>query len=113
MTVHPDGCWQLARVSGLVSIRHPGVAEGHLPLTGKKTSLSFQMGPIVEDVTEETLDLAADRVVVAARTAAALASGSDPELRPGPHCRWCPRSVGCPAVPAGRAPAAERAEAPS
>src|SRR6266540_3407377 len=56
-----------------------------------------------EDVTEETLDLAADRVVGAAGSAAALAAGREPELRPGPHCRWCPRSAGCPALAAARA----------
>ncbi len=56
-----------------------------------------------EDVTEETLDLAADRVVGAAGSAAALAAGREPELRPGPHCRWCPRSASCPALAAARA----------
>lgn len=50
-----------------------------------------------EDVTEELLRHAADRVVAAARAATALRNGRDPELRPGPYCSWCPRSPTCPA----------------
>jgi hypothetical protein len=50
-----------------------------------------------EDVTEATLLHAADRVVRAARAAAAILSGTGAELRPGPHCGWCPRRPGCPA----------------
>jgi RecB family exonuclease len=49
-----------------------------------------------EDVTEEVLEREADRVLDVARSAAALASGRQPELIPGPHCRWCPRSRTCP-----------------
>ncbi len=51
-----------------------------------------------EDVTEETLDLAASRVVEAANAAAELAGGAEPELTPGPHCSWCPRRATCPAA---------------
>ncbi len=51
-----------------------------------------------EDVGEGVLEHAADRVVEAARTAAALAGGAAPQLRPGPHCGWCPRAPRCPAV---------------
>lgn len=49
-----------------------------------------------EDVTEEVLDRAADRVVAAARAAAELSGGKEPELSPGPWCRWCPRALSCP-----------------
>jgi hypothetical protein len=51
-----------------------------------------------EDVTEQTLERASDRVVAAARTAVELAAGRAPELRPGPYCARCPRSSGCPAA---------------
>jgi putative RecB family exonuclease len=51
-----------------------------------------------EDVTEETLDLAAARVLEAATAAAELADGARPDLTPGPHCRWCPRRATCPAA---------------
>jgi RecB family exonuclease len=51
-----------------------------------------------EDVTDETLGRAADRVLAAARTALELHQGSDPSLRPGPWCAWCPRRETCPAV---------------
>jgi PD-(D/E)XK nuclease superfamily len=50
-----------------------------------------------EDVTEETLDHAADRVVEAVRTAARLDRGEPPHLRSGAHCSWCPRGMTCPA----------------
>lgn len=50
-----------------------------------------------EDVTERILEHAADRVVRAARAVAALAGGRRPDLNPGRHCRWCPRSATCPA----------------
>jgi hypothetical protein len=50
-----------------------------------------------EDVTEETLGRAADRVVAAARTALSLLAGEEPALRPGPYCAWCPRAPECPA----------------
>lgn len=51
-----------------------------------------------EDVTEEVLFHAADRVVAATRSAAALARGRDPSLAPGPWCGWCPRALACPAA---------------
>ena len=51
-----------------------------------------------EDVTEEILRHAADRVVGAARTAAALSNGREPVLGPGPYCAWCPRNAVCPAA---------------
>ncbi len=51
-----------------------------------------------EDVTEEALMHAADRVVAAARTAAALANGREPSLSAGPYCGWCPRAAVCPAA---------------
>ncbi len=49
-----------------------------------------------EDVDERVLERAADRVVEAARTAAASDAGRRPELRPGPYCTWCPRAQTCP-----------------
>ena len=49
-----------------------------------------------EDVTEATLQHAADRVIEAARSAAGLLYGRDPELTPGPYCGWCPRASICP-----------------
>ncbi len=49
-----------------------------------------------EDVTDETLGRAADRVIAAARAAAALNNGREPELRPGHYCAWCPRARVCP-----------------
>jgi PD-(D/E)XK nuclease superfamily len=51
-----------------------------------------------EDVTEETLFHAADRVVDAARAAGALLRGRDPVLTPGPWCGWCPRAFTCPSA---------------
>jgi hypothetical protein len=56
-----------------------------------------------EDVTEETLQRASNRVVHAVRMAAQFAAGHSPDLRPGPHCAWCPRVTDCPAARA-RAP---------
>jgi hypothetical protein len=50
-----------------------------------------------EDVTEETLDHAADRVAQAIGAADQLLAGRTPELSPGPHCAWCPRGRTCPA----------------
>ncbi len=55
-----------------------------------------------EDVSEQTLDRAAERVVAAARTAVELAAGRFPVLTPGPYCARCPRRSVCPAA-AGRA----------
>jgi len=49
-----------------------------------------------EEVTEETLHHAADRAIAAARAAAALSNGRQPELTPGPYCAWCPRATTCP-----------------
>lgn len=50
-----------------------------------------------EDVTEEVLQHAADRVIAAVRAHRSLAAGRAPELRPGAYCGWCPRSATCPA----------------
>jgi PD-(D/E)XK nuclease superfamily len=49
-----------------------------------------------EDVDERTLHHAADRVIAAARSSAALRGGRPPELRPGRHCAWCGRAATCP-----------------
>ena len=43
-----------------------------------------------EEVSEETLLHAADRVVAAARTAGAVLAGREPRLTPGAWCGWCP-----------------------
>ena len=51
-----------------------------------------------EDVTEETLQHAADRVIAAARSAAALLRGRSADLTPGHYCAWCPRAAACPAA---------------
>jgi hypothetical protein len=51
-----------------------------------------------EEITEQVLFHAADRVVAATRSAAALAMGRDPSLSPGPWCGWCPRALACPAA---------------
>ena len=61
----------------------------------------------LEDVTAETLEHAADRVVAAVRGAASVARGAMPTLTPGRHCDWCPRSRTCPA--SASAPAADGA----
>jgi hypothetical protein len=49
-----------------------------------------------EDVTEDLLVHAADRVIGAARAAAGLVNGREAHLRPGSYCTWCPRSSTCP-----------------
>jgi hypothetical protein len=49
-----------------------------------------------EDVAEPALAHAADRVIAAARAAAALWNGRGPELTPGNYCAWCPRAETCP-----------------
>lgn len=49
-----------------------------------------------EEVSGEVLQHAADRVIAAARSAAALANGREPSLSPGPYCAWCPRAAVCP-----------------
>jgi PD-(D/E)XK nuclease superfamily protein len=51
-----------------------------------------------EDVGEQALQHAADRVIAAARAAAALANGREPTLTPGVYCGWCPRAEVCPAA---------------
>ena len=51
-----------------------------------------------EEVSEQTLFHAADRVVAAARAAGAMRSGRDPVLRPGAWCSWCPRAFTCPSA---------------
>jgi hypothetical protein len=58
-----------------------------------------------EDVDEDVLFHAADRVVDAARAARALRGGRDPGLTPGRWCGWCPRAADCPVADpdAGRA----------
>ena len=61
----------------------------------------------LEDVTVETLEHAADRVLAAVRGAASVAGGATPALTPGRHCDWCPRSRTCPA--SASAPAADGA----
>jgi len=49
-----------------------------------------------EDVEARMLGRAADRVIDAVRAAAASQAGRAAPLRPGPYCRWCPRSLTCP-----------------
>lgn len=51
-----------------------------------------------EEVSEETLFHAADRVVSAARAASALLAGREPTLTPGSWCVWCPRAFICPSA---------------
>jgi hypothetical protein len=51
-----------------------------------------------EDVTEETLGRATDRVLAGAGAAAALAAGDAPDLTGGWHCGRCPRRLTCPAA---------------
>jgi PD-(D/E)XK nuclease superfamily protein len=58
-----------------------------------------------EDVSEQTLDRAVERVVAAARTAVEVAAERVPELTPGPYCARCPRLSSCPAAK-GRSPPA-------
>jgi hypothetical protein len=50
-----------------------------------------------EDVTEEILWHAADRVIAAARSAAGR-SHREPVLTPGVWCGWCPRAAACPSA---------------
>ena len=51
-----------------------------------------------EDVSEEMLVRAADRVIAAVRTASRLLTGAGDAaaLTPGPWCDWCPRRATCP-----------------
>jgi hypothetical protein len=51
-----------------------------------------------EDVHEELLFHAADRVIATARSAAALRAGREPALTPGRWCAWCPRVEVCPSA---------------
>lgn len=51
-----------------------------------------------EDVHEELLFHAADRVIAATRAAASLRAGREPELTPGRWCAWCPRAEVCPSA---------------
>jgi PD-(D/E)XK nuclease superfamily len=51
-----------------------------------------------EDVGEHALQHAADRVIAAARAAAALENGREPMLTPGVYCGWCPRAEVCPSA---------------
>jgi hypothetical protein len=51
-----------------------------------------------EEVSEETLFHAADRVVAAAPGARALLGGREPSLTPGSWCAWCPRAFVCPSA---------------
>lgn len=59
-----------------------------------------------EDVSQETLERAAGRVVDAARIAVGLSAGRAPELSPGPYCVRCPRLPDCPAARTQGPPAA-------
>jgi hypothetical protein len=56
-----------------------------------------------EDITEQSLFHAADRVVEAVRASTTLMNGREPTLTPGPYCGWCPRATTCPSaeLPAG------------
>jgi hypothetical protein len=55
----------------------------------------------VEDVHEELLFHAADRVIRAARSAGSLRAGREPALTPGRWCAWCPRLDRCPVADPG------------
>jgi RecB family exonuclease len=49
-----------------------------------------------EDVDEQCLDRASERVVAGIAAAARARSGETPALTPGSHCGWCPRRATCP-----------------
>ena len=51
-----------------------------------------------EDIHEELLFHAADRVIATARAGASLRAGREPALTPGRWCGWCPRADVCPAA---------------
>ena len=53
---------------------------------------------MLEDVSDSTLEHAADRVVAAAGSASRRARGDPPRLVPGPHCARCPVRDRCPAA---------------
>jgi hypothetical protein len=55
----------------------------------------------VEDVDEELLFHAADRVIRAARSAGSLRAGREAALTPGRWCAWCPRADACPVADRG------------
>jgi len=55
----------------------------------------------VEDVHEELLFHAADRVIAAARSASSLRGGREAMLTPGRWCAWCPRAQSCPSADPG------------
>ena len=52
----------------------------------------------VEDVHEELLFHAADRVIATARAGASIRAGREPVLTPGRWCGWCPRALVCPSA---------------
>jgi len=56
-----------------------------------------------EDVHEDLLFHAAERVIAAARAAASLRAGREPVLTPGRWCAWCPRFAECPSADPGPA----------
>jgi PD-(D/E)XK nuclease superfamily protein len=58
-----------------------------------------------EDVHEELLFHAADRVIAAARSAAALRGGREATLNPGRWCAWCYRAPECPVADPEAVPA--------
>jgi hypothetical protein len=61
-----------------------------------------------EEVSEDTLAVAFERVVAGAEAAVSLRhEGREPVLRPGAPCRWCPRRADC---DVGRRYLEERAE---
>jgi hypothetical protein len=49
-----------------------------------------------QDVTPDLLESAVRRVADGCVRVAELLGGSEPSLRPGPWCAWCPRSATCP-----------------
>jgi PD-(D/E)XK nuclease superfamily len=55
----------------------------------------------LEDVHEELLFHAAERVIAAARSAASLRGGKAAQLTPGRWCTWCPRIHECPVADPG------------
>jgi hypothetical protein len=76
----------------------------------KLASFYLDVGdPVVEDVTERTLQSAARRMLDAVNAEIELRiEGRPPVKRPGTSCRWCPLSTDC---PEGRAHLAGRDDA--